>query len=180
MTLCFLVYTGRERRAFNLLWGKLLYYHQSRPRLTFVSRFVPPPDSPHKSEESQVIHSSRRVLTAIARETTPISDLQDVSVMLRSLPISPEVDSPAKLSPKKADRGPPKSSQKSHLRTVSKSLVDTTVELLMTLQISAQQRTRTTLLTARAVSFSLVYIFVLTTYCRSHLRSSPTLPTCGS
>jgi hypothetical protein len=157
--------------VFNLLLGQchsdfvflvLLFYFIS----CFISRFVAHAGTPEKSEESdnkspQVVRSTRRVAATIPpRETTPFSDMHDVSVMLKNLPISPEMESPhrsPKLSPQKADHGQPvTSTPKTDLYVISKSLADGAVESLMKLQMSAQQRTRTTLLTTRAVSFTLL------------------------
>lgn len=167
MTLPLPVYTAGERRAFNPLWGEYsLYCYRFRPNLALVSRFVAHAGTPEKSDEpeeksSPVIRSSRRIVPAFA-PPTPVSDMRDISVMLKN-PISPEMDlpnSPTKLSPKKAVHGRPvESTPRTDLRTISKSVAEATVESLMRLQMSAQQRTRTTLLTTRTVRFFL-WVFV--------------------
>lgn len=128
-----------------------------------ISRFVAHAGTPEKSEESdnkspRVVRSTRRVVATIPpRETPPFSDMHDVSVMLKNLP---EMESPHRspeLSPQKADHAQPVTpTPKSDLYAISKSLTDGAVESLMKLQMSAQQRTRTTLLTTRAVSFALL------------------------
>ncbi|OAX40746.1 hypothetical protein K503DRAFT_791187 [Rhizopogon vinicolor AM-OR11-026] len=149
-----------------------LYGKRKKSVQPALSRFVANTGSPDKSLESddkspQVIRSSRRIVATIAHpETTPLSDMRDVSVMLKNPPISPQMESthsPPKLSPKKADQGRPiTSTPKADLRIISKSLADSTVESLVRLQTSAQRRTRTTLLTTRAILSDSTNIWLLT------------------
>ncbi|KAG2152777.1 hypothetical protein DEU56DRAFT_727596 [Suillus clintonianus] len=136
-----------------------------------LGRFVP--GSPDKSEVThespQLTRSARRIVAVDPRETTAVDDMHNVSVMLRNLPISPEVDSPlppsAKPSPQKEQRKPDSVRPVASIpktRPVSKPVAVVVRDSLASLQISVQTHTRTTLLTTRAVLSDSTNILFLT------------------
>jgi hypothetical protein len=84
-------------------------------------------------------------------------------MMLKHLPISPDAESTptssAKPSPQKEQRKPESARPVASIqktRPVSKPVAEVTRETFAKLQVSVQTHTRTTLLTTRAVSLSLL------------------------
>lgn len=87
--------------------------------------------------------------------------MRNVSIMLKNLPISPDAESTPASSAKHSPQRKPESARPvasiQKTRPVSKPLTQVARESLAKLQVSVQKNTRTTLLTTRAVSLTLLY-----------------------
>ncbi|KAG2745983.1 hypothetical protein P692DRAFT_20954959 [Suillus brevipes Sb2] len=150
-----------------------LYGKRKRSAQPPITRFVPgsPDDQEEKPQKSPKVAStrSRRIVPIDPRETTPVDDMHNVSMMLKHLPISPDAESTptssAKPSPQKEQRKPESARPVASIqktRPVSKPVAEVTRETFAKLQVSVQTHTRTTLLTTRAVLSDSTNIYLIT------------------
>ncbi|KAG1894447.1 uncharacterized protein F5891DRAFT_728894 [Suillus fuscotomentosus] len=133
-----------------------------------IERFVPssPDEQEEKLHQSPQVTRSRRIVPLDPRETTPVDDMRNVSIMLKNLPISPDAESTPASSAKHSPQRKPESARPvapiQKTRPVSKPLAQVAREYLAKLQVSVQTNTRTTLLTTRAVLSDSTNIWFLT------------------
>ncbi|KAG2145497.1 uncharacterized protein EDB93DRAFT_1151357 [Suillus bovinus] len=146
-----------------------LYGKKKKSIQTPIERFVPssPDEQEEKLHKSPQVTRSRRIVPLDPRETTPVDDMRNVSIMLKNLPISPDAESTPTSSAKPSPQRKPESARPitSIQRTrpvVPKPVAQVARESLANLQVNVQKHTRTTLLTMRAVLSDSTNIWFLT------------------